>query len=69
MINAMVDWKYLKNKKFPLLFHGIVGKDERESNSPSYFNTYEIKIVLDYVKKLKETLQDKDIVVVTPYKK
>ncbi len=29
----------------PLLFHGLVGKDEREGNSPSWFNELEAKQV------------------------
>jgi hypothetical protein len=29
----------------PLLFHSIVGKDEREGNSPSWFNVLECKQV------------------------
>jgi hypothetical protein len=28
--------------RFPLLFHGLVGKDEREGNSPSWFNSMEV---------------------------
>lgn len=24
--------------RFPMLFHAVVGKDEREANSPSWFN-------------------------------
>lgn len=29
----------------PLLFHGMAGKDEREGNSPSWFNALEAKQV------------------------
>jgi hypothetical protein len=29
----------------PLLFHGLVGKDEREGNSPSWFNALEARQV------------------------
>jgi helicase MOV-10 len=29
----------------PMLFHSIVGKDEREGNSPSWFNVQECKQV------------------------
>jgi hypothetical protein len=32
-----------------LLFHSIVGKDEQEQQSPSWFNIQEAKLVLKYV--------------------
>lgn len=35
--------------RFPLLFHSIVGKDEREEQSPSWFNVQEAKLVLHYI--------------------
>lgn len=33
---------------FPLIFHGVIGKDERESSSPSFFNVDEVTIVKTY---------------------
>ncbi|GAA6103763.1 putative helicase mov-10-B.1 [Tachysurus ichikawai] len=62
---------------FPLIFHGVSGKDERESNSPSFFNTSEITVVVDYLKKLLLTqgkkgiarISPKDIGIITPYRK
>lgn len=53
------------------------GKDERESNSPSFFNTIEITVVIDYLKKLLLTqgkkgiakISPKDIGIITPYRK
>jgi helicase MOV-10 len=36
----------------PLFFHGICGKDEREGNSPSWFNRDEVLQVVDHVKDL-----------------
>lgn len=35
--------------RFPMLFHSIVGKDEQELQSPSWFNVHEAKLVLKYV--------------------
>lgn len=35
--------------RFPMLFHSIVGKDERELQSPSWFNIQEAKLVVKYV--------------------
>lgn len=62
---------------FPLIFHGVMGKDEREANSPSFFNVSEIEVLVDYLIKLMETqgkkglpkLAAKDIGIITPYRK
>ncbi|XP_027022292.2 putative helicase mov-10-B.1 [Tachysurus fulvidraco] len=70
-------WEHLPKKGFPLIFHGVSGKDERESNSPSFFNTSEITVVVDYLKKLLLTqgkkgiarISPKDIGIITPYRK
>lgn len=34
--------------QFPLVFHGVIGKDERESSSPSFFNIDEATLVKKY---------------------
>lgn len=31
--------------RFPIIFHSIVGKDEREGSSPSWFNVDEVAVV------------------------
>lgn len=61
---------------FPVIFHGVIGKDERESNSPSFFNTSEIDIILDYLKKLLTPakkgiarISPKEIGIIAPYRK
>ncbi|XP_076845743.1 putative helicase mov-10-B.2 [Brachyhypopomus gauderio] len=71
------NWEYLPKKGFPVIFHGILGKDERESNSPSFFNVSEITIVMDYVKKLLLSqgkkgigkILPRDIGIIAPYRK
>uniref|UniRef100_W5JXH6 RNA helicase n=1 Tax=Astyanax mexicanus TaxID=7994 RepID=W5JXH6_ASTMX len=72
------NWEHLPKRGFPLIFHGVQGKDERESSSPSFFNTTEITKVIDYLKKLLLTTQGKkgiakispkDIGIITPYRK
>ena len=40
--SLMCDWEGLPTKGFPLLFHGVMGEDMREGNSPSWFNPVEI---------------------------
>lgn len=71
------NWEYLPKKGFPLIFHGVMGKDEREANSPSFFNVSEIEVLMDYLVKLIETqgkkglpkLSAKDIGIIAPYRK
>ncbi|XP_033126536.1 putative helicase mov-10-B.1, partial [Anneissia japonica] len=54
MRETMCQWKELPKKNFPLIFHGVEGKDEREGTSPSFFNTKECDAVITYVKQLME---------------
>ncbi|XP_054473304.1 putative helicase mov-10-B.1 [Anoplopoma fimbria] len=71
------NWEHLPKKGFPLIFHGVMGKDEREANSPSFFNVSEIEVLVDYLTKLIETqgkkglpkLSPKDIGIIAPYRK
>lgn len=53
-INSFLNKNILINPSFPIIFHGIVGKDDREASSPSFFNIDEILEVKSYVKLLKE---------------
>jgi helicase MOV-10 len=39
--------------KFPIVFHAISGKDEREASSPSFFNKHEAIQVKLYVRMLQ----------------
>ncbi|KAJ2936839.1 hypothetical protein H1R20_g242, partial [Candolleomyces eurysporus] len=61
----------LPKKKFPLIFHAIVGKDEREESSPSFFNIDEASQVKKYCKGLMDNqklrLKAEHIGVITPY--
>ena len=50
--DVFVGWEELPNKKCPLIFHPVFGKDEREENSPSFFNIAEVETVVMYLKKL-----------------
>ncbi|XP_074537209.1 putative helicase mov-10-B.2 [Halichoeres trimaculatus] len=71
------NWEHLPRKGFPVIFHGVVGKDEREANSPSFFNVSEIYVLMEYLHKLKDTqgkkglpkLSGKDIGIIAPYRK
>lgn len=61
----------LPNRDFPVLFFGIQGRDEREGSNPSWFNRYEISMVVEYIEKLTEEekgLNGEDIGVIAPYR-
>ncbi|EFA02630.2 putative RNA helicase armi-like Protein [Tribolium castaneum] len=75
LINAALNWEHLPNRQFPLIFHSVVGIDQREKTSPSFFNIQEVQIVMDYLNKLIGckmqgiSINEDHIGVVTPYKK
>ncbi|KAG0709982.1 putative helicase mov-10-B.1 [Chionoecetes opilio] len=73
LIHSMCSWQHLPRRQFPLVFHAVKGRDEREGNSPSYFNGQEVSAVVDWVKKLLDTkapkIQAKDVGVITPYRR
>ncbi|KAJ3568894.1 hypothetical protein NP233_g5410 [Leucocoprinus birnbaumii] len=71
VINGYLNSSYLVNKKFPVVFHAVSGKDDREASSPSFFNIDEVLQVKTYVQQLKADrvfrTNDQDIGVITPY--
>jgi len=71
IINSYLKSQYLPSKKFPIVFHAVSGKDDREASSPSFFNIDEVLQVKSYVQKLKEDRKfrttDKDIGIISPY--
>ena len=54
IINSFLNSPYLPSKKFPVVFHSVSGKDNREASSPSFFNIEEVLQVKYYVQKLKK---------------
>lgn len=40
-VSSLLHWRKLKNGKFPALFCGVEGKDQREGDSPSFFNRHD----------------------------
>ena len=54
-MNAFVNSAILppKGKKFPILFVGMSGKDDREASSPSFFNIQEALMVKEKVQQLR----------------
>lgn len=70
---SLCEWEHLPKKKFPIIFHGIEGKDEREADSPSFFNKQEVVTCCHYIEQLLESrdirVTPKEIGVISPYRK
>lgn len=70
-INKYIGCSLLPNKKFPIIFHAVYGKDDREATSPSFFNADEVLQVKQYVQALRDERRyrttDGDIGIISPY--
>ncbi|PPQ72286.1 hypothetical protein CVT24_004675 [Panaeolus cyanescens] len=71
LINSYLNSSYLPSSSFPIVFHSVSGKDDREASSPSFFNIDEVIQIKSYIRKLKEDRRyrtaDADIGVIAPY--
>lgn len=71
--NSLCQWSKLPAKDFPIIFHGVKGRDMREENSPSFFNPEEAVTVVKYVKDLRDSrgvnILTKDVGIISPYRK
>ncbi|KAM4701901.1 helicase MOV-10 [Discoglossus pictus] len=75
--HSYCSWEKLPRKGFPIIFHGVLGKDEREGNSPSFFNINEIEEVMTYLEYLLKSqgkkglakISPKEIGIISPYRK
>ncbi|XP_034270184.1 helicase MOV-10 [Pantherophis guttatus] len=76
--HSFCNWSELPKSKFPIIFHGVCGEDQQEERSPSFFNTAEISVLMDYLKKLllenqgkngQTKIPPKEIGVISPYRK
>ncbi|XP_038604939.1 helicase MOV-10 [Tachyglossus aculeatus] len=45
-------WEGLPRQGFPIVFHGVLGEETREANSPSFFNAEEASTVVEYLHEL-----------------
>nr|XP_057932481.1 RNA helicase Mov10l1 isoform X3 [Doryrhamphus excisus]XP_057932482.1 RNA helicase Mov10l1 isoform X3 [Doryrhamphus excisus] len=73
VVDSLCQWKTLPKKGFPLLFHGIRGKEMREGNNPSWFNPVEAVQVMVYccqlAKKPYKPVDTSEIGIIAPYRK
>ncbi|KAK0215503.1 P-loop containing nucleoside triphosphate hydrolase protein [Armillaria fumosa] len=69
LTRSLEDWEGLPTRKFPIIFHAVVGRDQQEESSPSYFNINEATIVKNYCLKLvgRKGTRAEHIAVITPY--
>ena len=70
--HRFVNWEHLPTRGFPIIFHGIEGKDTHEANSSSWFNPDEAQIVKMYVELLvnqtrANRCRPEEIGVIAPY--
>ncbi|KAJ3228306.1 hypothetical protein HK099_004299 [Clydaea vesicula] len=47
---SKLGWLPSTSDNYPVIFHNVDGIDQQQTNSPSWFNTAEIQIVINYVK-------------------
>lgn len=68
---SLIGWEGLPNPKFPIIFHGVDGENEREGNSPSWFNQSEILQAMQYVRFLCDSrrVRPEEIGIISPYQK
>jgi helicase MOV-10 len=76
LVNSLLQFPGIPDKargKFPVIFHGVQGQDQREENSPSFFNPEEAVRIIDYVKQILDMKQNKvrgkDIGIIAPYRR
>jgi helicase MOV-10 len=48
LVRSLENWEEVPKKGFPIIFHGVVGKDQQEKSSPSFFNPDEAILVKKY---------------------
>ncbi|KAF8632178.1 hypothetical protein AX17_004918 [Amanita inopinata Kibby_2008] len=69
--DAYLGSSLLPSRDFPIIFHSIAGRDERESSSPSFFNIDEAIQVKQYVQALRADRRfrttESDIGIIAPY--
>jgi helicase MOV-10 len=61
VVNSLTKWPHLPNNKIPMMFAHLEGKEDREKNSPSWFNGQEVDMVNFFIAHLTPFVATKDI--------
>jgi superfamily I DNA and/or RNA helicase len=78
LTDIFIGWKEMPNPQYPAIFHAVHGENLQEKDSPSWFNAYEVKTVIDWVQKIDKFIKDKklerilnmkDVGIISPYHK
>jgi len=71
--HSLLSWSELPNSTVPILVRHTEGEEDREADSPSWFNQTELEEVMNVIVSLKgefpEILSNEEIGVITPYRK
>ncbi|GAB0097442.1 uncharacterized protein DMENIID0001_130790 [Sergentomyia squamirostris] len=68
-------WKFLPNRRIPIVFDPIGGSCDQDIDSPSYFNVAEIEAVMTIVGEIlrngirSRKIEEKDVGIIAPYRK
>jgi hypothetical protein len=70
IVNSLQNWHMLPNRGTPWMFVDVEGKDQRERDSPSWYNINELMAIADLVSDLHRTneVEQSQIAVVSSYK-
>lgn len=72
LVNTLQSWSKLPNQKHPVLYHAVEGQDMRDSDSPSFYNLYEVAAVTELIAHLineNKSIKQSEIGVITPFYK
>ncbi|KAI0316092.1 P-loop containing nucleoside triphosphate hydrolase protein [Amylostereum chailletii] len=71
VIDSCLGSPILPSSRFPIIFHAMSGRDDREASSPSFFNIHEVQQVKAYVEALRNDrrlrVSNKEIGIIAPY--
>lgn len=71
--SALCRWTGLPKQDFPVIFHSIISKEEREGRNPSFYNVAEVSVVVNYVTELLSSrraginVKPSSIGIISPY--
>jgi helicase MOV-10 len=69
--DIFLGWDSLVNRSLPIIFKHVDGDEERDVDSPSWYNKKEIQEVFSYVNQIlsSKRVKESDIGILTPYRK